>query len=76
MGDQPLDESRSYCLATTDYLASGQNGYSSLVVPDDRVAIDAGRGTRTLDIVTEYLSGFDQVAPKVEGRTVALQRQN
>lgn len=69
IGDQPLDESRTYRVATNDFLARGGDGYTPFrdaerVLPDDD-------GPLLANEVMVYLRRLGTVRTGVEGRIVA-----
>jgi len=62
---KPLEESRRYTLATTDYLAGGGDGYD--VLRGARVRVDASGGPLLVNVVAEALARSG-ATPAVEGR--------
>lgn len=69
VGNAPLDEARSYTLATNDYIARGGDGYG--VFKSAKVLIDSDGGRLMAAQVMDYIAQLGQVAPKLEGRIVA-----
>ncbi|OAN52213.1 bifunctional metallophosphatase/5'-nucleotidase [Paramagnetospirillum marisnigri] len=70
VGAKPLEPSRVYRLATSDYLGRGGDGYKSLT--EAKVVVDASGGPLLVNVVADYLAARTSVAPKVEGRVVAV----
>ena len=66
IGGKPLDMSRTYRLATNDYMASGGDGYA--VLKSGKLLVDASGATLMATTVMHYISGQGSVAPKTEGR--------
>ncbi|MBT5374701.1 MAG: bifunctional metallophosphatase/5'-nucleotidase [Rhodospirillaceae bacterium] len=66
VGGKPLDESRTYRLATNSYLLKGGNGYTSLA--KGKIIIDAEEGKTIADTVSAYITAKKTIAPKVDGR--------
>ena len=66
VGGAPLDPSRSYTVATNDYMAGGGDGYASL--GNGRLLIDASGATLMATMVMDYVEGKGTVAPAVDGR--------
>ncbi len=69
VGGKPLDKSRTYTLATNDYLARGGDEYESL--KKGKLIIDALGGTLMASQVIDYIEKLGTVAPKIEGRIEA-----
>ncbi|RAU22977.1 bifunctional metallophosphatase/5'-nucleotidase [Paramagnetospirillum kuznetsovii] len=67
---KPLEPRRVYRLATTDYLGNGGDDYK--VLTEATVVVDASGGPLLANVVTDYLTTQKTVAPKVEGRVVAV----
>ncbi len=66
VGDSPLDESRTYTLATNDFVARGGDGYTAFVgAPNLIDEIDA---QLMASQVIDYIAARGTVAPTVEGR--------
>ena len=66
VGDAPLDENRTYVLATNDFLARGGDGYDVFV--DAPRVIDEIAGRLMAAQVIEYVEAAGTVSPAVEGR--------
>ena len=69
IGNKALNKSRSYTVATNDYVANGGDGYS--VFKKGKVIIDASGATLLAGMVMNYIKAKGSVSPKVEGRIVA-----
>ena len=69
IGNKALNKSRSYTVATNDYVANGGDGYS--VFKKGKVIIDASGATLLAGMVMDYIKAKGSVSPKVEGRIVA-----
>ena len=69
IGNKALNKSRSYTVATNDYVANGGDGYS--VFKKGKVIIDASGATLLAGMVMNYIKVKGTVSPKVEGRIVA-----
>ena len=69
VGGRSLNKGRSYTVATSDYAASGGDGYS--VFKKGKVIIDASGATLLAGMVMNYIKAKGSVSPKVEGRIVA-----
>ena len=65
VGGAPLDEERTYVLATHDFLAAGGNGYT-IFAGHEAVFNDSGRWLR--DVVAAWWRQRGSVAPAVDGR--------
>jgi 5'-nucleotidase/UDP-sugar diphosphatase len=61
---EPLDEKRSYSVATNDFLASGGDGYSSF----KQATGYYNTGLKISDVVIDYIRARDMVGKKVESR--------
>jgi len=64
---QPLDETKTYTVATNDFLASGGDGYTMFT--NGQIAFDSGELLST--IVMNYLAS-KPVIPSVEGRITVV----
>jgi 2',3'-cyclic-nucleotide 2'-phosphodiesterase (5'-nucleotidase family) len=69
VGGVPLDNARTYIVATSDYLANGGDGYA--VLRSGRLLIDASAGTLMASQVMDFIARQGSVAPRVEGRIVS-----
>ena len=69
VGNNPLNKSGTYTVATNNYAAGGGDGYS--VFKKGKVLIDASGGTLLAGMVMNYIKAKGSVSPKVEGRIVA-----
>lgn len=68
---QPLDDSRKYTLATTNFLAiDGGDGYSML--KNARVLISPEQGQSDFDILRAAVASVKSIAPKTDGRIKRL----
>ena len=67
---EPLDRSRTYRLATNDFLGRGGDGYD-MFAGAPRL-IDAAAGTLMAAQVIEAIAAAGEVAPRVEGRIVRI----
>jgi 2',3'-cyclic-nucleotide 2'-phosphodiesterase (5'-nucleotidase family) len=70
VGGQPLDDARTYKVATNDYMLSGGDGYASL--KNGTVLIDASGAKLMASQVMDYIAAKGEVAPAVEGRITRL----
>ncbi|HIQ62279.1 MAG TPA: bifunctional metallophosphatase/5'-nucleotidase [Candidatus Avichristensenella intestinipullorum] len=70
VGGEPLDPEATYKLATNDYLATGQDGYTPL--GEAEVLFTMGAMD---EVIINYLKENSPVAPEVEGRMVAIDAQ-
>lgn len=71
IANQPLQESRQYTLATTNFQASGGDGYVMFRGAAKDQMAQRNSSTRLIsDILIEYIRTKGRVAPKVEGRIV------
>lgn len=66
---QPLDDAKTYTLATNDYLAGGGDGYT--VFKSATRLIDPIDATLMASQVIDYVARTGTIAPKPEGRVVA-----
>lgn len=64
---RPFDESATYRLATSDYLAKGGDGYEALM---EGVRLNAGPHVTPLlsDIIINAIRKHKNIAPRIEGR--------
>ena len=70
VGGAPLDPSRTYRLATNDFLGRGGDGYD-MFAGAPRL-IDAASGKLMATQVIEAIAAAGEIAPRVEGRIVRL----
>jgi 2',3'-cyclic-nucleotide 2'-phosphodiesterase (5'-nucleotidase family) len=63
---EPLDETKTYTVATNDFIAAGGNGYDMFL--DCKVIFSSGEMLR--DIVARYIEQLGTVSAEVEGRIV------
>ena len=70
VGGEPLDPSRTYRLATNDFLGRGGDGYAMFASAPRLV--DAAAGTLVAAQVIEAIAAAGEIAPAVEGRIVRL----
>ncbi|HWR97064.1 MAG TPA: 5'-nucleotidase C-terminal domain-containing protein [Candidatus Methanoperedens sp.] len=68
VGGAPLDETRTYTLATHDFLAAGGNGYT-VFAGHDPVYNDSGHWLR--DVLAAWWRRRGSIAPTVDGRIAA-----
>ncbi|HEY6121519.1 MAG TPA: 5'-nucleotidase C-terminal domain-containing protein [Pyrinomonadaceae bacterium] len=70
----PLDNSKKYTLATSDFLyANGGDGYTML--KDSRLLISPEKGPLDSDILQRAISSVRAIAPRVEGRIRRLDQK-
>ena len=71
VGGRPLDENKTYTLATSDFLVTRSgDGYTmfkdaTIIIPPDRAPVD-------FEVVRKAVSTGRAIAPKVEGRIKRL----
>ena len=65
----PLDDQKTYTLATADFLAEGGDGYE--ILKSARVLIGKEQGQSDYDVVRQAI-GSRPIAPKVDGRIKRL----
>jgi 2',3'-cyclic-nucleotide 2'-phosphodiesterase (5'-nucleotidase family) len=65
---EPLDPSRSYKLATNDFMARGGDGYGMLA-GRSQVTVDSGTRLTALDVIS-FIAAAKVIDAKVEGRIV------
>ena len=70
VGGQPLEDDRTYRVATNDFLANGGDGYA--VFKAGTVLIDGISASLTTGQVIDYIIGKGSVSPRVEGRITRL----
>ena len=70
VGGEPLDPSRTYRLATNDFLGRGGDGYDMFAAAPR--LIDAAAGTLMAAQVIEAVAAAGEIAPRTEGRIVRL----
>ncbi|HET6466905.1 MAG TPA: 5'-nucleotidase C-terminal domain-containing protein [Geminicoccaceae bacterium] len=70
VGGAPLDDAKTYKVATNDYMLGGGDGYTSL--ENGKVLIDASGGKLMASQVIDYIAAKGEVAPEVEGRITRL----
>jgi len=70
VGGAPLDPSRTYRLATNDFLGRGGDGYD-MFAGAPRL-IDTAAGKLMAALVIEAIAAAGEIAPQVEGRIVRL----
>ena len=69
---QPLDEKKTYTLATTSYVAGGGDGYAmfknaKLLIEPESAQIDS-------TVLANAIAAAGEIAPKVEGRVKRLDK--
>jgi 5'-nucleotidase len=67
----PLDDAKTYTLATTGFVVHGGDGYT--VFKDARV-LDQATAPKAPDVLREAISGQPSIAPKVDGRIIRLDK--
>jgi 5'-nucleotidase/UDP-sugar diphosphatase len=65
---EPLDPSRTYKVATNDFMARGGDGYRAFT--EGKQLVDVSASQLMAGQVIEYVAKAGKVAPKVEGRVV------
>ncbi len=65
--NKPLDEKKTYTVATNDFLAAGGDGYDML--KDAKVVFESGDMLR--DVFAEHIKALGKVSSDTEGRIVA-----
>jgi len=68
VGGQPLDDARTYMLATNEFMARGGDGYA--MFKDAKQLIDPIAATLLATQVIDYIAAKGSIAPKVDGRIV------
>jgi 2',3'-cyclic-nucleotide 2'-phosphodiesterase (5'-nucleotidase family) len=66
VGGKPLDDNATYKLATSSYLAGGNEGYEMFRGKPD--VTPAGINKTDVDAVLDKIMGVPKIAPRVEGR--------
>jgi 5'-nucleotidase / UDP-sugar diphosphatase len=72
VGNQPLDPTATYTLATNDYLAAGGDNYD--MFKGLKRLIDASGATLMATAVMHYIEQRGTIAPKLEGRIITRAR--
>jgi 2',3'-cyclic-nucleotide 2'-phosphodiesterase (5'-nucleotidase family) len=72
VGNQPLDPTATYTLATNDYLAAGGDNYD--MFKGLKRLIDASGATLMATAVMNYIEQRGAIAPKLEGRITTRAR--
>ncbi|MDH3599134.1 MAG: 5'-nucleotidase C-terminal domain-containing protein [Candidatus Tectomicrobia bacterium] len=72
VGNQPLDPTATYTLATNDYIAAGGDNYG--MFKNLKRLVDASGATLTATAVMNYIEKRGAIAPKLEGRITARVR--
>ncbi|MGH6925207.1 MAG: bifunctional metallophosphatase/5'-nucleotidase [Propylenella sp.] len=70
VGDAPLDDSKTYTVATNDFMARGGDGYTAFVGAPN--LIDEVDAQLMASQVIDHVAEIGNVAPKVEGRIKAM----
>ena len=70
VGDAPLDDARTYTLATNDYIARGGDGYTAF--GNAKMLITPIDATLMASQVIDYVAAMGTVSPAVEGRIRVL----
>ncbi|MDX1718282.1 MAG: 5'-nucleotidase C-terminal domain-containing protein, partial [Anderseniella sp.] len=66
IGGKPVDETATYRLATSDFLARGGDGYTAL--QEASVLVGDTDARLLTDVVIEHLAGQSTVGATIEGR--------
>ena len=68
VADQPIDLGKTYKVVTNNFMATGGDGYAMLkpLPQEDTGFVDA-------DAFKDYVTKFDRVEPKLEGRLTITQ---
>ncbi|MDX6610985.1 MAG: 5-nucleotidase / UDP-sugar diphosphatase [Blastocatellia bacterium] len=69
---RPLDDRKTYTLATTDYVAGGGDGYEML--KSGRLLIAPAQGQFDSDVLQKAISSVRAIAPKTDGRITRLDK--
>ncbi|MCB1486365.1 MAG: 5'-nucleotidase C-terminal domain-containing protein [Bauldia sp.] len=67
---EPLDDARTYTVATNDYMAQGGDGY--VAFENGKMLINPIDATLMASQVIDYIAGKGTIEPKVEGRIKVL----
>lgn len=71
VGGKPLDEAKTYTLATSDFLVSkGGDGYT--MFKDAKLLTSAASAPKDSDLLEKAIRDAKTIAPKLEGRIVKL----
>lgn len=70
IGGEPLDDAKTYTLATNDYMAGGGDGYTAF--GNGTVLINPIDATLMASQVIDFIAARGTVEPKVEGRITLL----
>lgn len=70
IGDAPVDPEKTYRLAVNDFLAGGGDGYD--MFRDLKQVVTEANGPAITNTVIEFVKAKKTVAPRVEGRLVAI----
>lgn len=73
VNNQPLQENKTYTVATNHYLADGGNGYHMFKNVPRLIDVDSGK--LILQVIVEAVKKQKMIAPKVEGRIVLVDRE-
>jgi 2',3'-cyclic-nucleotide 2'-phosphodiesterase (5'-nucleotidase family) len=71
VGGAPLDDAKTYILATNDFVAGGGDGYT--VFEAATSLIDPADATLMASQVIDHIAGKGTIAPKPEGRIKVLE---
>jgi 5'-nucleotidase/UDP-sugar diphosphatase len=68
VGGQPIDLAKPFKVVTNNFMASGGDGYAMLkpLPQEDTGFVDA-------DALKDYVTKFDKIEPKLEGRLTITQ---
>jgi 2',3'-cyclic-nucleotide 2'-phosphodiesterase (5'-nucleotidase family) len=70
VGGEPLDMSKTYRVATNDYMARGGDGYAAFT--KGKVITDARYAQLMATTVMEYIVKKGQIAPTIDGRIASV----
>lgn len=74
IGGAPVEDGKTYRLATSDYLAHGGDGYAGL--KQARVIVDSSGGPLLANVVGDYLARIPRIAPRIDGRLCVVRRDD
>ncbi|MDI3547110.1 MAG: 5-nucleotidase / UDP-sugar diphosphatase [Halanaerobiales bacterium] len=69
IGGEPVDYDKTYRVATNDFMAAGGDGYTMF---KDAATVQEAGGLE--EVVMNYIKEHGTVAPKVEGRIIAVEQ--
>jgi 5'-nucleotidase / UDP-sugar diphosphatase len=68
---QPLEPTKQYLLATSDYLIKGGDGYTTLIMTQNK-SVTTQDTPILSDVVIRAIQSKQRISPKIEGRIVRL----